>query len=294
MNPQECVEILTDQSRRIEEKSAAIADYLQWQSMAAGLMRLPARLGRAAALRYLFDALPKDDPAAHVALKAALEQLKVHAEQRDLARQAETRDLAAQLRSISPGSAIIVREGNRAFVAAFGGLQRTRFIYEFADGLRFSAPVKAFGGIAEGEVVECLPEEMRQRRELVRALAGRGCTQASAQILSHATDLLVPLLDELVAALQRLFGAPGGLSTGAYRDMPGSIRRIRAEDEALVQRIPPMVAELVGSLGLDQVREQVARLRDTRAAELVNKALAKIVNTNQDQAGSAGLERTRE
>jgi len=35
MDPQECLRILTDQSRQIEEKSAAIADYLQGQFMVA-------------------------------------------------------------------------------------------------------------------------------------------------------------------------------------------------------------------------------------------------------------------
>jgi hypothetical protein len=75
-------------------------------------------------------------------------------------------------------------------------IKRTRLIVEYPEGRRYSLPVERFVEVALGEQIARLPEEARERRELVRALAGRSSRAAETSILHRGLDMIGLLLDE--------------------------------------------------------------------------------------------------
>jgi hypothetical protein len=83
------------------------------------------------------------------------------------------------------------------------------------------------------------------------------------------------LLGELKAAMRRIEDAPSGLSSGVFRNSLGVIKKVNPRDEALVKRIPALVAELAKKNGINRVKKLVEQCSNAEVKELVNRAITK-------------------
>ena len=85
-------------------------------------------------------------------LRPALEHvLRRTADHTAAKRKQESRQLATQLRSIAPGTAIIVRDRSGEKPVVFCEMRRTRFVFECPDGRRCTAPLQCFVRIEPGQ-----------------------------------------------------------------------------------------------------------------------------------------------
>lgn len=254
----DCLNMLLDDSSEIEEKAEVLADFIRAHQALARNMHVSVVHGRAHAFQALYEALPKDDEQARPKLDGVFESMAKYYTKREEERKGRAKDLAKLLRRLQAGTAIVVEHQSRKATVAFVQVKRTRFIFEYPDGRRFSAPLEAFMKVAEGEKLELLTESERERRGLVRALAGRYSREARAEILNRGADMLDALLDELAAAKGRIEDAPVGLSRGVLGSALGPVKKINSHDQALVKQIPAVVSELARHTHRDCVVQKVA------------------------------------
>ena len=269
----DCIKTLMDKAQPLEVKWETITEFLRIHSLVARRMGVPVTIGRITAWRTLFEGLSEQDSAA---LRQELDKVNEYSKTKRSARNQHAQELAAQLRAMTPGTAIVVRLRNQKLVVAFVSVQRTRFLYETDDGRQFSAPVQAFLEKASKKAVKLMPTEIREQREFVRALASRHRNAAYAEIRKNPGAYVAPLLDELAAALRRIDNAPIGISRGFFGASLGPCKIVNPADSSLVHQIPAMVAELADVLGIANMRRRVRVFPDAKVRDLMNKAMEKL------------------
>jgi serine/threonine protein kinase len=153
-------------------------------------------------------------------------------------------------------------------------VKRTRLVCEYPDGRRHTVPIGAFVRAAKAEQVTRLPDDVRERRDLIRALVGKSSAWARQEILSAGVAIVPHALDELAAALERIRNAPVGPSRGVFAAYLGQIRKVSPADKALVKRIPEVIREMARRVGESAVRELVERHESASARKRVLDVLS--------------------
>jgi hypothetical protein len=276
MNEHKCLDILMNPSCSIEQKAEELAAYIHWYKAVGRNMGFGVRYSMPLAFRLLFEALPKGNEKAQSELRSTLDAIRKHSEQVKSKRSDKKKEMAKELRSIPPGTPIKICERGKVKAVTLLEVKRTRFIFEDSDGRRFSISVGAFRGKAEGKKIKRLPEEIREKRELIRALAGRSSARARAEILKSGIGILNCLLDELKAAMQRIDEAPSGLSNGVFRNSLGVVKKVNPYDEALVKQIPKVVSVLAEKNGIERIQKEIEQYPDTDVKKCVIKAITEM------------------
>ncbi len=274
MDEKDCLNTLLDDSSRIEEKAEALAEFIRAHEALARNMHISVVHGRSRAFQALYEALSKDDEQARSKLDGVFESVAEYYRRREEERRGRAKDLARALRQLQAGTAIVVEHHGRKETVALVQMNRTRFIFEYPDGRRFSAPVEAFVEAAEGEKVELLTDAERENRELARALAGRYSAQARAEILDRGAAMLDALLDELAATMKRINDAPVGLSRGVLGSTVGPVKSISPHDQALVKQITAVVCELTRRTPADRVVRKARNYPNHEVSQQILDALS--------------------
>lgn len=275
MDEHKCLGILMKPSCSIEQKAKELAEYFLWHRALGRNMGFPVSHSMSSAFNLLFEALPKGDKKTRSKLESTLEAIREYSEKVRAENSAKKNKIAKKLCSLLPGTPIRISHSGQLKTVTFLESKRTRFIFEDSDGLRFSIPSDAFMGIATGKKLKRVSENIRCKRELVRALVGHSSTQARKEILDSGIVMLDYLLDELKAAMRRIEKAPSGLSNGVFRNSLGSIKKVNPLDGALVKRIPALIAELAKKNGINRVKKLVEQFSNADVKDLVNKAITK-------------------
>jgi hypothetical protein len=275
MDEYKCLRILMNPSCPIERKAEELAEYLLWYKALGRNTGVPVSHSMSLAFRLLFESLPKGDKKAKSKLRSTLEAIQEYSEQIRAEKSAKKTEIAKELCTLLPGTPIRISYSGQLKTVTFLEFKRTRFIFEDSDGLRFSIPADAFMGIAAGKKLKRVSENVRYKRELVRALVGHSSAQARKEILNSGIVMLDCLLGELKAAMRRIEDASSGLSSGVFRNSLGVIKKVNPRDEALVKRIPALVAELAKKNGINRVKKLVEQCSNAEVKELVNEAITK-------------------
>ncbi|MCY3019551.1 MAG: hypothetical protein NTW87_11055 [Planctomycetota bacterium] len=267
MNTKDCLGTLLNPALTIEQKANYLLDYLDWHACLGGA----GAFGKKVALKALFDALPSRQEKENFGrLLAAITR---HVEQQREARKAETRTCATRLRDISPGTWIVVKNGTREETVCLLEVRRTRFICEYTNGRRMSAPCQLFVRVHDGQAPARTPDTERQQRELVWALAGVDPMGATEDIFEQGPALLAILLEELRAAIDRVDNAPVAMNRGINRCSIPFGKKVNPKDVALVKRIPQVVALIAAHYGSQQVRKQIVECPSQKVRELCQAAM---------------------
>ena len=276
MNARSCSQALLDTHRPLAYKARVLSDYLQWHSTFGSRMGVGARMGRAIALNDLFNALPGTGSDEHQRLKAVLDEIHKYGIGQRASAKKQASALRTQLQSLAPGTPIHVKAPRFRSPVAFLEVRRTRFVFEDSDGRRFEASVHAFDRIAEDGQASVMPDDERERRELVRALAGGSFPEVRAQILADGMETLDALLTELDAAFRRVENAPVGMSKGLLTSSLGPGRLVSPRDQALLTRIPRVISELAKQVGVAKVRRRLRSSKNIEVIEAVEAILKRI------------------
>lgn len=274
MQPQECVKILLDSSCSIDVKYERLSEYISWHEALGRNMRIGARLGRETAILELFKALPKKDRSAAQNLRNVLDEIVMYQKKLKEEYGAEAKDKAEKLRSLSPGTAIVIRRESKEDTVRFIELKRTRLICEYPDGRQYSVPTQLFIREHKGKAPKRLTEKESQQRELIRTLSGRQFKQTTEYILENSHEFLPILLDELESAIERVDDAPVGFSSGTLRHTMGLVKKVNPKDEALIKRIPLAVAGIAEKIGKGKVLKQIKKHSSTKVQNYCIKALS--------------------
>lgn len=100
-----------------------------------------------AVVAKLVRSVPADQ---RLALERVLRKAAIHTEEE---RKQQSRQLAAQLRSIAPGTAILVRDRSGEKPVVFCEMKRTRFVFKCPNGRRCIAPLQCFVRVEPGHPV---------------------------------------------------------------------------------------------------------------------------------------------
>ena len=275
MRETQCLKVLMDPSYPIEQKTEELAEYIRWSKAVGKTMGLGVCYSVPSALRQLYEALPEEDGKAQSELEQTLDAIHEYSKHMKAKKSAKKKKLAEGLRSLAPRTPVKIRDRNWIRTVTFLELKRTRFIFEDTDGRRFSTSIEAFVGVADSKDLKLLPEDVRQKRNLVGALVGRSSAHARTEILNSGIEIFEYLLDELNAAIRRIEEAPSGLSGGVFRNSLGIIKKVNPLDKALVKRIPEVVGELAERIGTEKVQKELERYPDTEAKEYLMKTIMK-------------------
>lgn len=258
MTERECVEILLDSSRPIDQKAEAFSQYMSFHE-AVGRNMGSARLGKEMAVRQLFESLPKDKQTVRQTLIDVLGELVEYGEMRRTERQAGARHIVEKLRSLQPGTPIRVRNEDREERARFVEAKRARFVCEYSDGRRCSVPARFFLGVSKSTLPKALSSAQREQRVLVRALSGRNSNFAREKILKQGVKIVPVLLDELAATFSRIEKAPRGFSHGVFAQTLGLVRKVNSNDRALTKRIPEVVEHIAWGRNKKTVKKLIEK-----------------------------------
>ena len=253
----ECLDILMDSSSSIEEKTSVLGEFIKRWELIGSRTVLGVRGGRSFACDTLFEALPKNNEKAKQQLGNVIHKIIEYNKQRKKRHDAKARDLSRELQSLNDGAIIIIRNGNRKDCVRLIEVKRLRFICEYPDGRQYSVPVENFVGVSKKSAFEPLPDRIRQLRDLVRNLVGRRSNQAKAEIVKYGVEILNILLDELAATFERIENAPCGISGGVLGAALGPVKKVNPRDEALVKRIPEVIAEIAQKTGTQKVQRRI-------------------------------------
>lgn len=257
MDAHSCVEALIDPGKSLQEKLDTLADYLHWHDAVARSMRVGMRFGREVAMSQLFGTLPGRPSEEGEKLRTSLQEIQQYSVRLKEERAADTKSLASQLRSLSPGTSIVIRNGGREEVVQLLEVRRTRFICEFSNGLRYSTPVRCFLRVHDTNVSAPKSQEERKHRELIRMLGGRDFERAKQELVACGADVVSVLLEELDSAMDRVEHAPTGFSTGVLAGSLGLIKKINPHDVCLTKRIPIVITAIAAKTDAKQVRAQI-------------------------------------
>ncbi|MGD0088304.1 MAG: hypothetical protein ABSE73_00095 [Planctomycetota bacterium] len=258
MDTTTCLATLFDQALSIEQKARYLIDYLDWHARLGGA----GSFGKEVAVRALFDSLPSRKEKQQLA--AVLAEFNKHCDQQRHAQRAQARASIARLNDVPVGTWIVVKNGSREDVVCLIEVRRTRFICEFPDGRRATAPTQVFVRVHDGAPPVRLPNKERQQRELVRGLAGKDPMGATEDIFEQGPEILAILLEELGAAMDRVDKAPVGMNRGVNRDSVPFGKKVNQIDRTLVKRIPKVVALMARSYDIWQ---QIAQYPNPRVQE---------------------------
>jgi hypothetical protein len=156
MDARTCVTALLENTKDIAEKAQALFDYLQWHSHFGTTMGIGARLGREFAVEQLFKALPAEQPNGIATLKQVFHDIQEHGKKQKQERAEEQKRRGNEIRSIAPGTQVVIRNGWREDIVRFRKMNRSRFIGEYPDGRLVSVPVCLFRRICDVENTESL------------------------------------------------------------------------------------------------------------------------------------------
>jgi hypothetical protein len=254
-----------------QEKARILSAYLREQGRVARALRIPERHARQGAVHRLRAQLPGGNGSEKAALQRVLDRITGRCKNGRAA--PSSRQMILQiLLALEPGTAIIVRLEGREHLAVFLSACPGRFRCELPDGRQYTLALQFFVRIAEEQKIERLPDEIRQRRLLVRRLSSRRSDEVAEQIIGYGEPMLDPLLDELAAATERLREKQKEIVAGLLIAPPVSGAPLVTEDQLLVRGIPPVVARLADRLGADYVRDRVAK----HPSEAVRRLLGKL------------------
>lgn len=273
MDARSCAEALLDAQRPLDDKAQMLSGYLQWHATIGSRMGVGARFGREVALQELVKALPGTAANEREHLKAMLHDINEHCRGQRVSAQKQAGAIRKQLQALAPGTPILVKDAHFRTPVAFVEVRRTRFVFEDADGRRFEASVNAIDRIVEGAPLSLMSDDQREKRELVRALAGGSFPEAREQILADGIASLDALIAELEAAFRRVEQAPVGMSKGLFASSLGPCRLISPLDQALIRRIPGVIAELAQQAGLAEVRQRLLASKNDKVFGTVEAAL---------------------
>lgn len=271
MEASDCLARLFNHSLSIPEKAEWLMEYLDWHACIGRSVGCGVKLGRQAGLQALYDALPHRESKEELA--RVVSEIAQHCAHERQAQQATAKDDAKKLMAIHPGTAIVIKNGNKEDVVRLVEVRRTRFICEFPDGRHCSAPAQLFVKVHEGVSPKQLSDDERRQREMVRALAGSNHDVVMQEIVGAGVGIVRILLDELAAAIDRVENAPVGMNRGLLRNSIPVFKKVNPRDAALSKRIPPVIAAIAGRFKSDAVREQINACRHEKAKELCGTAL---------------------
>lgn len=273
MNAKTCCDALLDEHGALDDKAQSLSDYLRWHSILGSRMGAGARLGRSVALQELFKEAAGATAHGQQRLKVVLEEIHAHCTGQRAAAQRRAGTVRMQLQSLPLGTPILVKDPHFRTPVAFVAVRRTRFVFEDADGRRFEAPIHAIDRIVEGEPLSLVPEAQREKRELVRGLAGGSFPEAREQLLADGLASLDALVGELEAAFRRVENAPVGMSKGLLTSSLGPGRLVSPLDQALIRRIPGVISELAKEAGPAEVRQRLRASKNDKVIGTVEAAL---------------------
>jgi ribosomal protein L7/L12 len=187
------------------------------------------------------------------------------------------REIITALRSLTPGTSIVIDIDGRDEVVFLVESKTTHIICEYPDGRRYSVPAEAYDGVNEGSIPARLSPEEREQRESIRYL-GRS-KSFGGELVARGLGLIPALLDELSAAQSRVAGERVGPSEG-FLDI-GMVRKLRTRDRALVTRIPGVVAQIAKNYGAEDVLRLVEAHPDTRVRSVCGSAIRELLDPPQ-------------
>jgi hypothetical protein len=109
MNAKDLSRILLSPSHSIEEKAEAFTAFVHWHEALGRSTGIGVRMAREFAMQSLHEAIPSGDKKIMQELSNAIKEVSAHFTSRKLNQDAENRTVAAELRSLTPGTAIVSR-----------------------------------------------------------------------------------------------------------------------------------------------------------------------------------------
>ena len=273
MNAEKCLDYLITPSNPIEDKAEYLSEYIQWHETLSRRMGTSVKNGRNAAMNQLNNQIDQHESYTNDQLEDVLKKILKHNQKIKQEHNANTKKITKKIKSLKPKTPIVIKNGNKEEVVLLIEMKRTRFICEFSDGRRCSAPVQVFIKEHEGKAPKMLSEEESEQRDIVRALAGGEFEQIRLWIIGMGIEIIPVLLKELEAALERIENAPVGLSNGLYRSSLGLLKRVNPRDQALTKRIPPIIADIAQKNGIEEVIKMIERYPNTAVRERCNKII---------------------
>lgn len=275
MEAQECIRILLSSQYSVKEKAESFGQYIQWHEALTRNMKLKVREGRKYAFRRLFESLRNEDQNAEEKLKSTIKEIGEYWDKEEETLKTDSEVYITKLRSLSPGTPIVIRNENREDIVRFIEMRKTRFICEYQDGRRYSVSARLFVKLHKGETSKPLSEEESQQRDLVRVLGGGGFESAKEEILEKGIELLPVLLDELAASINRVENAPAGITKGVLGSFLGPVKKVNPHDMALIKRVPEIIAEIATRVGENELRRRIEEYPNAKVRDLCYETLSK-------------------
>jgi hypothetical protein len=147
---QECATRLLDESLPIAQRAQLVSEFFSQRMASVPVTSANHRLlFREVVTSHITSVPAEQRPALERALRETTRITEVERDQK-------SRQTALQLRSIAPGTAIVVRDHSGEKPVVFRAMKRTRFVFEYPDGERYSASLNCFVRVdAERRLDQC-------------------------------------------------------------------------------------------------------------------------------------------
>lgn len=267
----------------IEEKLRMLAAYFYERCQMALALNSPERQVLAGAMRRLSSAGSNGGHRSRLALPEMVQELVQDSRGQKNEWKCLEWAIKTERHATACRTAIIVCRDTNEHVPVFLGVRRDRLTYEFANGRRWSGPLRFSSGAAEGKTAKLLSCGERTRRVLVRKLAGRHWEIAQAEILLCGMAMLDPLLDELAGALKRLREMRKSILSSMLLASTVGEAGVQTAEQALVRRIPVTIAKLAERMDADKVRQRVQQHTADSVRQVVLRSLDQTAPTSAGQ-----------
>jgi len=251
----ECATKLLDESLPIDLRARIVGEFFKQRVASVPLFGRRHRLVFREVVADLINSVPADQ-------RPALERILCETGAHNAAkRNQKARQMASEIRSLAPGTAIIVRDrfGERSVV--FREMKRTRFIFGEPDGGEFSAPVQSFVRVDTGRPVEQREESSDEQPSRCQPPSGSGQDEAKTRNPRRNAWEIRGFLDYIAATPRNRHNDPAQFSIDAALDFD------------LKELILHMVRAVAEAGDIDWFRDQVLQYPDAAVRDFVLNVL---------------------